>query len=71
MTIVAKGGMPDPSELAHGIGTALVTTLLGLTVAIPSLAVFSILRSKIDALSNQVVLQSQELISTFRPAPKG
>jgi len=71
MAIVAKGGMPQPGELAEGIGTALVTTMLGLTVAIPALAVFSILRSKIDALSNQVVLQSQELISTFRPAPKG
>jgi hypothetical protein len=34
------------------------------------LAVFAILRNRIDALSNLVVMQAQELISTFRPAAK-
>jgi biopolymer transport protein ExbB len=70
MEIVAAKGIPPPDKLAYSIGIALVTTLLGLVVAIPALAVFAILRNRIDALSNQVVMQAQELISTFRPAPK-
>jgi biopolymer transport protein ExbB len=70
MEIVKAKGIPSPDKLAYAIGIALVTTLLGLTVAIPALGAFAILRNRIDALSNQVVLQAQELISTFRPAPK-
>jgi biopolymer transport protein ExbB len=71
MAIVVAKGIPSPDKLAFSIGIALVTTLLGLMVAIPSLAAFAVLRNRIDALSNQVVMQAQELISTFRPAPKG
>jgi biopolymer transport protein ExbB len=70
MEIVAARGIPSPDKLAYAIGIALVTTLLGLMIAIPALGAFAILRNRIDALTNQVVLQSQELISTFRPAPK-
>jgi biopolymer transport protein ExbB len=70
MEIVAAKGIPPPDKLAYAIGIALVTTLLGLTVAIPALAIFAILRNRIDALSNMVVMQAQELISTFRPAAK-
>ena len=69
-TIVKKGGNPNPSDLAEGIGTALVTTLLGLAVAIPSLAVYAVLRNIIDAVSSEAVVASQELIDTFRPARK-
>jgi len=70
MEIVAAKGIPSPDKLAYAIGIALVTTLLGLMVAIPALGAFSILRNRIDSLSNQVIMQAQELISTFRPAPK-
>ena len=49
-TIAEKGGMAKPDELAGGIGTALITTLLGLVVAIPSMIAFSFFRNKIDSL---------------------
>jgi len=68
--IVAKGGTPNPAELADGIGTALVTTLEGLMVAIPALAVYAMLRNRIDSLSSEAIVASQELISTFRPGAK-
>lgn len=68
--IVEKGGMPNPDELAGGIGVALVTTMLGLAVAIPALSAYSILRNRIDALTSEAVMASQELISTFRPGGK-
>jgi biopolymer transport protein ExbB len=49
-TIAMKGGMARPDELAGGIGEALVTTLLGLMVAIPSMVAFSFFRNKIDSI---------------------
>ena len=65
---IVQVGTPNPADLAGDIGIALVTTLLGLAVAIPSLSVYSIMRNKIDALSSECMLVTQELISTFRPA---
>ena len=49
-TIAAKDGMARPQELAGGIGQALITTLLGLLVAIPTMVAFSYFRNKIDSL---------------------
>ncbi|MBS3733561.1 MAG: MotA/TolQ/ExbB proton channel family protein [Phycisphaerae bacterium] len=68
--IVDVDGQADPSKLAGGIGTALMTTLLGLAVAIPSLAVYALMRNRIDALSSEAMLASQDLISNFRPGAK-
>ena len=65
--IVQAGGVPDPKVLAGSIGIALVTTLLGLAIAIPALAVFALMRNRIDGLTSEAVLASQRLISTFRP----
>lgn len=66
-SIVEAGGMPKPDQLAGAIGTALVTTLLGLAVAIPALASYSVLRNKIDSLATEAMIISEELIGTFRP----
>ncbi len=49
-TIAEKGGMARPDELAGGIGQALVTTLLGLIVAIPAMIAFSYFRNQIDSI---------------------
>ena len=70
MAIVEAKGIPSPDKLAYSIGIALVTTLIGLGIAIPSLAVFAIMRNRIDALSTEAVMSAQELIAPFRPAPK-
>ncbi len=67
---IVETGAPDPAALAGDIGVALVTTLLGLSVAIPALAVYAIMRNRIDALTSEAVMTSQELISTFRPTAK-
>ena len=48
--IAASGGMARPDELAGGIGQALVTTLMGLVVAIPTMVAFSFFRNKIDSI---------------------
>jgi biopolymer transport protein ExbB len=62
----AGGGTPAPQLLAGSIGLALVTTLLGLAVAIPALAVYSVMRNRIDALTSEAMLASQSLLSGFR-----
>ncbi len=49
-TIAASGGMAKPDELAGGIGQALVTTLMGLVVAIPTMIAFSYFRNHIDSI---------------------
>jgi biopolymer transport protein ExbB len=52
-TIASHGGMARPDELASSIGKALVTTWLGLIVAIPSMIAFSYFRNKIDSIVSE------------------
>ena len=49
-TIAALDGMARPGQLAGGIGQALITTLLGLVVAIPTMVAYSYFRNKIDSI---------------------
>lgn len=49
-TIAEEQGMATPEQLANGIGQALVTTLLGLVVAIPAMIFFSFFRNRIDSI---------------------
>lgn len=49
-TIASLEGMARPQELAGGIGQALITTLLGLLVAIPTMVAYSYFRSRIDSI---------------------
>jgi biopolymer transport protein ExbB len=67
-TLAASGGTADPTELSGSIGIALVTTLLGLAIAIPALAVYAIMRNRVDSLTSEAMVAAQDLISTFRPA---
>jgi len=67
-TLAASGGTAEPADLAESIGVALVTTLLGLAIAIPALAVYAIMRNRVDAVTSESMVAAQDLISTFRPA---
>ena len=49
-TIASLEGMARPQELAGGIGQALITTLLGLLVAIPTMVAYSYFRNRIDSI---------------------
>jgi biopolymer transport protein ExbB len=64
---------PKPYELAQGISTALVTTLVGLWLAIPAIAAFTILRNRIARLVLEVGIVSENLMSRFQNVggPKG
>jgi biopolymer transport protein ExbB len=49
-TIASTEGTAKPHELAGGISQALVTTLMGLMVAIPCMVAFSYFRNRIDSI---------------------
>ena len=59
-TVIAASGLDDPSAFATGIKFALVTTVLGLVVAIPHVIAFNYLNARMeqeqDEVENQVLL---------------
>ena len=57
--VITAQGVGDPSVLAEGISEALITTAVGLTVAIPSLMFYRYFRGRVDEL---VVTMEQEAI---------
>ena len=65
-TIAGSGSTPKPSELAMDISTALFTTLAGLAIAIPAIAVYNILRNRVQRMTLQVGVTSEELIERFQ-----
>ncbi len=56
---------PKPSELAQGIGTALVTTVVGLWIAIPLIAFYQIVRNRLTRLVLEVGGVSGDLMKRF------
>jgi biopolymer transport protein ExbB len=64
-TIAQAGGTPDPNELAGGISRALMTTLVGLAIAIPAIAAYNILRNRVQRLVLEVGIVSENLMSRF------
>ena len=57
---------PQVSELAPGIYKALITTLLGLGVAVPALAAFAIFRNRIDELVAESSLLAEHVFADFK-----
>lgn len=67
---IVESGSPDPRLLAGDIGVALVTTMLGLMVAIPSLCVYSALRHRVEEITNDAVMTVDELIAQTQQAKR-
>ena len=57
---------PQVSELAPGIYRAMVTTLMGLTVAVPALASFAIFRNRIDGLVAETCLEAERVFVDYK-----
>lgn len=56
---------PKPSELANGISTALVTTLVGLVLAIPAIMFLGIMKNRLARLTLEVGIIGEGLMSRF------
>ncbi len=61
-TIALKAAMGKSSELAAGIGLALLTTVVGLLIAIPALVMYMYLAGRVDALVMEMDGLAQELV---------
>ncbi len=59
---MAASGTADIAELAPGISSALLTTVVGLVVAIPSTIFYSALQTKIESYTVQLEGFSEELM---------
>ncbi len=62
---------PPVSELAPGIYQALVTTLMGLGVAVPALAGFAIFRNRIDEYVAEAAMKAEHAFTDFKRASLG
>ncbi|HEV3302385.1 MAG TPA: MotA/TolQ/ExbB proton channel family protein [Planctomycetaceae bacterium] len=60
--IAASQGMGKADQLAGGIGIALLATAAGLFVAIPSLSMYQFLSGRVDALTVDLDLLSQNIV---------
>jgi hypothetical protein len=58
----------NPAQLAGGISKALAHTFLGLTLAVPCLACFGVLRTIVDRLTVRGALIAEELLLMVKPA---
>lgn len=68
--IASSPTTPKPSVLAVGISTALVTTLVGLLIAIPAIAVFNIFKNRIARMVLETGIVGENLMSRFETVAK-
>lgn len=69
--VAATQGAATAGELASGIYQALVTTVGGLLVAIPSLGAFAVLRNRVDAIAAEVTRQAEHATKPLKRALSG
>ncbi|MGI5832194.1 MAG: MotA/TolQ/ExbB proton channel family protein [Thermoguttaceae bacterium] len=63
--IAAGGATPSPQKLAEGIATALFTTMIGLSIAIPSLAIYDIIKNRLARFILEIGIISDNYIGRF------
>ncbi len=64
--VALSQGTAGAGDLAAGIYSALVTTVAGLLIAIPSLAAFAIFRNTIDEIISDTAYSAQHVFSSVR-----
>lgn len=63
--IATAGTAPQASELAKGISTALITTEVGLFIAIPAMIIYELFRNKLALLVLELTVQTENLMGRF------
>jgi biopolymer transport protein ExbB len=66
MLIAQQDTAPKPSQLAVGISQALVTTLIGLWLAIPAIACYGLLKNWLQRFNMEVDDESMKLMARFQ-----
>ncbi len=70
MLIAQRDTAPKPSELAVGISQALVTTLIGLWLAIPAIACYGMFKNWLQRFNKDVDDEAMRLMSRFQTMGK-
>jgi biopolymer transport protein ExbB len=68
--IARSNAQPKASELAEGISMALITTLVGLVIAIPAIIAFSIMKNRLSRLVMETGQQAGNLMGRFEAMGK-
>jgi biopolymer transport protein ExbB len=63
--IARSTAQPKPSELAQGISMALITTLVGLVLAIPAVVAFNLMKNRLTRLVMETGQQAGNLMARF------
>ncbi|NNF41492.1 MAG: MotA/TolQ/ExbB proton channel family protein, partial [Phycisphaerales bacterium] len=69
---LSRSAGSNHEELASNISLALVTTLMGLILAIPCIALFTFFRNRIDAIGSEAAMEIERLVlylETAGPTP--
>lgn len=64
------GVAPKPDQLAGGISTALVTTLIGLWIAIPAVLFFQMFRNWLEEINSDATDETTRLMGRFQTMGK-
>jgi len=70
MVIAKSETQPKPSELAIGISQALITTLIGLWLAIPAIACYALFKNWMQTLYGDVEKETSGLMARFQAIGK-
>jgi biopolymer transport protein ExbB len=70
MVIAASDTQPKPSRLAEGISMALITTLVGLVLAIPAIIAFNMMKNRLSRLVMETGQLASSLMSRFETMAK-
>lgn len=70
-TISITEGVTRPDQLAGNISQALITTVMGLVVAIPTTAAYTYLRNRIDSFVSEISETTEAIASHLESAPGG
>ena len=70
MLIAQQDTAPKPSELAVGISQALVTTLIGLWLAIPAIACYGLFKNWLQRFNTDVDDEAMRLMAQFKTMGK-
>lgn len=68
--IARSSAQPKPSELAQGISMALITTLVGLVLAIPAIIAFNLLKNRLTRMTMEVGHAVGNLMGRFETVAK-
>ena len=67
--VATTRGAAGAGDLAEGIYQALVTTVGGLIVAIPSLAIYAVCRNRVDSMIAEIAYQCQVALAPIKRRP--